>query len=135
MGNPHENALPGCQIVKVDKLIANLQRAVEGDPSPPPDKIYRMWIDPLLCPVELKPKILSLERIADVYEQATCVLVLDASLMQYSTTEMDAAEILLRIFSTSAWMRRLWTLQGKANTCYPPNLPYRPLFCAQSVLY
>ena len=72
---------------------------------------YLLWIDTLCCPVEKKAKKVALERIADVYRNAAHVLVLDASLSPYPSKGIPCAELLLRI-SGSAWMRRLWTLQG-----------------------
>lgn len=117
MGNPTANSLPACQINKVASLVSQLQTTASAgkDSSPSTDKFdinYRVWIDPLLCPIEAEGKKLSLQRIPDVYRNATHVLVLDASLMEYSAEDLPPEEILLRIFSSSAWMRRLWTLQG-----------------------
>src|ERR1700742_4398169 len=73
---------------------------------------YGIWLDTLLCPIVPEwAKTRSIERIRNVYENASHVLVLDASVRSYSTEGMHPNEILLRIF-TSSWMRRLWTLQG-----------------------
>lgn len=46
-----------------------------------------------------------------VYEQATHVLVLDAALSVHDAAPLTAADVLLRCFASSIWMRRLWTLQ------------------------
>jgi hypothetical protein len=73
---------------------------------------YRLWIDTLCCPVELEGKHAALERIKDVYENATHVLVLDSSTMQFELSKMTSIEALLRIYVCSIWMTRLWTLQG-----------------------
>jgi len=84
---------------------------------------YRFWIDPLLCPVEREMegvplstmeegKKISLQKISDVYSNATHVIVLDASLLGYNARAMHPAEVVLRIVGSSPWMRRLWTLQG-----------------------
>jgi hypothetical protein len=99
---------------------------------------YRFWIDPLLCPLakarheglgeEEKQKEIeemqavhdtSLARMKDVYTKATHVLVLDASLSVRPAQEADPIEVLLRIFGSSPWMRRLWTLQGGQSTPRP----------------
>ncbi len=74
-----------------------------------------MWIDTLCCPVELTGKMIALARIARVYEDASHVLVFDASISSFSFTELDEAELCLRALGTSTWMRRLWTLQGRAK--------------------
>ncbi|KIH91208.1 hypothetical protein SPBR_01294 [Sporothrix brasiliensis 5110] len=118
MGNPTANALPACQIAKVATLVSQLQTATSSANEAVPDNAsgptYRVWIDTLLCPIQPGGKKLALQRIPDVYRNATHVLVLDASLMQYSADDLLPEEILLRIFSSSAWMRRLWTLQEGA---------------------
>lgn len=73
-----------------------------------------VWIDTLCCPVRPpKAKKLSLSKMQEVYQRATSVLVLDASLSIYDSRSMDVVEKLARIF-TSGWLRRLWTLQEGA---------------------
>ncbi|CAK7206491.1 hypothetical protein SEUCBS139899_009287 [Sporothrix eucalyptigena] len=115
MGNPTANSLPECQIAKVARLVSDLQTATQKDIIGKDDNTaYRIWIDPLLCPMEPAGKNISLQRISDVYRNAAHVLVLDASLMHYTSAILSPEEILLRIFSSSAWMRRLWTLQEGA---------------------
>ncbi|AEO64793.1 uncharacterized protein THITE_2086288 [Thermothielavioides terrestris NRRL 8126] len=113
MGNPKENSLPQCQIAEVASLVAELGKTVGTavDASAP---AYRFWLDTLLCPVERVGNAISLARIKDVYRNAKHVLVLDASIMRHRFESLSAAEALLRIFATSAWMRRLWTLQEGA---------------------
>lgn len=56
---------------------------------------------------------MALEKIRAVYELAKRVLVLDAGLMCIEARSVDITEGSARIF-TSAWMRRLWTLQEGA---------------------
>ena len=73
---------------------------------------YRIWIDTFCCPIELGGKLLALQRIADVYRQATHVLVLDKALAAFPSVDVHPAELLLRTIGASPWMRRLWTLQG-----------------------
>jgi hypothetical protein len=86
---------------------------------------YRLWIDTLCCPVERSGKMISLERIALVYRNATHVLVLDSSISGYSTEAASPTELLVRAFCTSSWMRRLWTLQGKFNVrCFLTQLTH-----------
>ncbi|KAK5989645.1 hypothetical protein PT974_07900 [Cladobotryum mycophilum] len=114
MGNPTTNSLPKCQIQRVARLIASLQdetepQREENAPS------FRVWVDTLCCPVALEGKMIALQRIADVYKNATHVLVLDATLTEFKSNEHQA-ELLLRIFGASPWTRRLWTLQEGALT-------------------
>lgn len=73
---------------------------------------YRIWIDTLCCPIELEGKLIALERIAGVYRNAAHVLVLDSTLTGLNSQDTHPAELLLRIYCASPWMRRLWTLQG-----------------------
>lgn len=73
---------------------------------------YRIWIDTFCCPIELGSKLIALERIASVYRNAAHVLVLDATLTGLNSQDTHPAELLLRIYCASPWMRRLWTLQG-----------------------
>jgi Heterokaryon incompatibility protein (HET) len=107
---PERNSLQCCQIARLVDLVTKLQETIESTASSKQPK-YLFWIDTLCCPVEKKAKKVALERIADVYRNATYVLVLDASLSPYPSKGVHCAELLLRI-SGSAWMRRLWTLQG-----------------------
>ncbi|CAK7212754.1 hypothetical protein SCUCBS95973_001570 [Sporothrix curviconia] len=142
MGNPTENSLPSCQIAKVARLVSVLETATQKDfdmnSNNNDSKAYRLWIDPLLCPIEAEGKNISLQRIADVYRNAAHVLVLDASLMHYAADQLAPEEVLLRIFSSSAWMRRLWTLQEGAlaqslyfqfaDRAVTPNEPLEALY-------
>ena len=118
MGNPTDNALPRCQIARVSRLVSDLERAVTGTTGELGPSTYRIWIDPLLCPIELEGKKISLELIPKVYKHATHVLVIDASLVHYESARLSSTETLLRMFACSSWMRRLWTLQGSVK-CYP----------------
>ncbi|EGX96191.1 HET domain protein [Cordyceps militaris CM01] len=109
LGNPRVNAVPNCQVVRIANAVAGLNRTMNtGDGS---QSEYRIWLDTICCPVELSGKAIALERISDVYKNSSHVLILDSSLTCLNTTTCDVAEMLLRSFSCSAWMRRLWTLQ------------------------
>ncbi|UKZ51105.1 hypothetical protein TrVGV298_004860 [Trichoderma virens] len=115
LGNPKANSLPRCQIKHVAKLIASMQAEIEtGDAEYRTE--YRIWIDTLCCPIELGGKLIALERIASVYKNAAHVLVLDASLTGFDSQDTHPAELMLRIYGASPWMRRLWTLQEGALT-------------------
>lgn len=93
------------------KLIASLQ-AQDKTGEEEYGTQYRIWIDTLCCPIELGGKLIALERIASVYRNATHVLVLDAALTGFDSQDTHPAELLLRVYGASPWMRRLWTLQG-----------------------
>ncbi|KAL7917865.1 hypothetical protein ACQKWADRAFT_305659 [Trichoderma austrokoningii] len=110
LGNPRANSLPRCQVKRVAQLIASLQDQVEVEQTEYKTK-YRIWIDTLCCPIELESKLIALERIAGVYRNAAHVLVLDATLTGLHSQDTHPAELLLRIYCASPWMRRLWTLQ------------------------
>jgi hypothetical protein len=88
------------------KLVEDLPKA-PGSTEPP-----RFWLDTLCCPVEIDSKMISLARIADVYRKAHHVLVLDTTLTAFKYEGTHPAELLVRAFECSPWMRRLWTLQG-----------------------
>jgi hypothetical protein len=49
---------------------------------------------------------------ADVYRDASKVLVLDGELLKASVHSPDE-ELIMRV-TCSRWMRRLWTLDGKS---------------------
>lgn len=121
LGNPHRTALPSCQLLKIATSVAQLNEALNKSDDPRSE--YRVWIDTICCPVALAGKAMALERIADVYRNSAHVLVFDSSVMCLNSTTCDIAEMLLRTFSCSAWMRRLWTLQGIIPTApYPTSL-------------
>jgi hypothetical protein len=93
--------------------LVNGLEATQAQGSPLPQTgSYRFWIDTLCCPVELSGKLIALQRIKDVYAQASHVLVLDSLISSFPYKDRPAAEPVLRVLFTSSWMRRLWTLQG-----------------------
>jgi hypothetical protein len=98
-------------VKRVAQLIASLQAQIQTEEAEYKTQ-YRLWVDTLCCPTELGGKLIALERIASVYRNAAHVLVLDASLSGFNSQDTHPAELLLRIYGASPWMRRLWTLQG-----------------------
>ncbi|KAJ9155246.1 HET domain protein [Pleurostoma richardsiae] len=115
LGNPIANSLPRCQVARIARLVMDLQHSVEYATTPlTGGEAYRIWIDPLCCPVEVSTKRIALSRIADVYRKATHILVLDKSISSFASKGKHPAELLLRAIGCSAWMRRLWTLQEGA---------------------
>ena len=78
------------------------------------DEDMLFWIDTLCCPVEPpEANAMSLNLMKVPYTSASHVLVLENSLRDLETSNLDSTEICMRIF-TSGWMRRLWTLQEGA---------------------
>ncbi|KAK4207380.1 hypothetical protein QBC37DRAFT_96378 [Rhypophila decipiens] len=114
LGNTRGNSLQKCQIARLQRLISGVEKAVHvANPSQPRPK-YHLWIDTLCCPVaSLNPDTngISLMRMKSVYECAAHVLVLDLALSVHEVGPLTAVEALLRVFASSIWMRRLWTLQ------------------------
>ncbi|CAF9939192.1 hypothetical protein IMSHALPRED_001243 [Imshaugia aleurites] len=111
LGNPKANALPRCQLLHLSKLTQNLRAKLS--PENPPNEVL-LWCDTLCCPIaptEAKNQVLT--QMKSIYEQATGVLVLEASIRLYDSEAMGPEETCARIL-TSAWMRRLWTLQEGA---------------------
>ena len=111
LGNAKANALPRCQLLQLGKFTQSLSAKLNLD-----DPQYELffWCDTLCCPVspgEGKNRVLA--QMKSIYEQATCVLVLDASLEPYKSETMRPEEACARIIA-SGWMRRLWTLQEGA---------------------
>ena len=51
-----------------------------------------IWIDTLCCPTDPLQKIVALERLRQVYQEATTVLVLDASLQSSESRGMGIVE-------------------------------------------
>ena len=111
LGNVNANALPRCQLLQLGRLTQSLRAKLSLD-----DPQYELlfWCDTLCCPAspgEGKNRVLA--QMKSIYEQATCVLVLDASLRPHRSETMRPEEVCARMI-VSGWMRRLWTLQEGA---------------------
>ncbi|KAI9641931.1 hypothetical protein NHQ30_009800 [Ciborinia camelliae] len=106
LGNPFENSLYRCKLHHLRSLVSAIKFTGEQETL--------IWLDTLCCPAKDGPgKRLAIEKIRLVYQNARCVLVLDAGLMPYESLPQTLPEKAMRIF-TSGWMRRLWTLQEGA---------------------
>ena len=108
LGNPYANALPRCQLLRLLGLLqcSNIPRD-SGDS----DRELLLWCDTLCCPVKpSEAKTRALVQMKRTYQDATMVLVLDASLQLFNGGLLTAEEICTRI-SSCGWTRRLWTLQ------------------------
>ena len=108
LGNPSANALPRCQLLRLQKLLqwSNMPRD-SGDN----DQELLLWCDTLCCPVKpSEAKDRALLQMKRTYRDATMVLVLDASLQLCDSDPSTPEEMCARI-SSCGWTRRLWTLQ------------------------
>jgi hypothetical protein len=103
-GNPRKNALPLCQLVRIQSLVGKSSQ--DGKARQP-----AFWIDTLCIPVDPQFKEyrkIAITRLNDTFRHARQVLVLDADLERCSK-RCSRTELATRILC-SAWMRRLWTL-------------------------
>ncbi|GME36821.1 Het domain-containing protein [Neofusicoccum parvum] len=129
LGNPSANALPKCQILRLNRCLRSMPPDMESgelrfgplsidwtrqnfslhpERSPP-----LFWMDTLCIPVQPQHAALrtrAINQMASIYAAAVQVLVLDAELAQCATAGAPAAQLLARIVC-SAWMGRSWTLQ------------------------
>ena len=112
LGNPHNNALPRCQILRLQRLIDGVKEGSDQDDGQ--DRGSLFWLDTLCCPAASgSGKTTTLGIMRQIYENASHVLVLDLSLQAYNIEDMCMFEACVRVFS-SPWLRRLWTLQEGA---------------------
>ncbi|KAJ6451330.1 hypothetical protein C8R45DRAFT_797395, partial [Mycena sanguinolenta] len=104
LGNPRENALPVCQLERIQERV----NAV----FPNSEKTVRFWMDTLCIPCaeeynELRKK--SIKMMREIYRRARAVLVFDQGLQRLSTSD-TLEEKSLGLY-VSNWMHRLWTFQ------------------------
>ena len=128
LGNTKANALPRCQLLQLGEFTQSLRAKLS--PSDPQAELL-FWCDTLCCPAspgEGKNRVLAQMR--DIYKQATCVLVLDASLRLHKSEAMRPEEACARILA-SGWMRRLWTLQEGALSSDQRRLWFQ--FCDEAI--
>lgn len=109
LGNPHENSLPTCQLLRIQSLVNKLGKDApdKGDA----DVSMPFWMDTLCVPRE--PKDLrrkAIMRMRKTYENAKHVLVIDKNLCALTSSDMTTLEI-LSYMANSVWTTRLWTLQ------------------------
>jgi hypothetical protein len=104
IGNTEENAIPTCQLRRLQKAVNELYPAEDRlKPSVP------FWIDTLMVPLEPEAKAKAIAGMEHVYRSANKVLVFDASLESIKS-DGDPQELMMRIY-LCPWMSRLWTLQ------------------------
>ncbi|KAK6535521.1 hypothetical protein TWF694_001976 [Orbilia ellipsospora] len=118
LGNETQNALPRCQLDRIQKMIKQLYKDDPNlDKSSPFYKYSEVpfWMDTLCCPVgpEYKPlRIDTIRKMRHIYSRADRVLVLDGTIQQCPLS-MPLVERTAVLY-ISNWFRRLWTLQEGA---------------------
>ncbi|KAI0326302.1 hypothetical protein GY45DRAFT_123368 [Cubamyces sp. BRFM 1775] len=101
MGSTTDVGLPACL---VDHISKHVQRLL-------PEHGGAFWMDSLCVPSAREQRKKAIKLMADTYRNAAKVLVIDDSIRTLCHSENSSwPEILLRV-ATSAWVRRVWTLQ------------------------
>ncbi|KAL9581542.1 MAG: hypothetical protein Q9212_003842 [Teloschistes hypoglaucus] len=102
MGNPHQNSLPACQILRLQRLVNDLYST---DEHPVP-----FWVDTICVPLQSPYRKLAISSMATVYKDAEKVLVIDSAISSAPSSRLHSIEMAFRL-RTSSWVRRLWTFQ------------------------
>jgi hypothetical protein len=100
LGNLKRNAIPRCQLLRLQRLVDDLYAPAER-PVP-------FWLDTMCVPLRRRFRRVAIVDMAKIYKHADKVLVLDGSLLQASTTDSPPIELHMRLM-TSGWSQRLWT--------------------------
>ncbi|KIY00364.1 uncharacterized protein Z520_04049 [Fonsecaea multimorphosa CBS 102226] len=136
LGNPNANALPECQVKKLQQCLRNVFEGLTFKGLATalgrsdllsiayPRRQY-LWLDTLCVPVitgndpeEERIKNKAISQMAAIYAGAESVIVLDAELQQSPVQparlpSQERESLAAKIYS-SAWMERSWTLQEGA---------------------
>ncbi|KAL9617148.1 MAG: hypothetical protein Q9160_008045 [Pyrenula sp. 1 TL-2023] len=108
LGNPTENSLPRCQLLRLQRLVNNLYHTeVVDDNDHAMNPIY-FWIDTLCVPLQEEYRMKAIVLMNQSYENAEKTLVIDSWLENIGLDE-DNIVNLLKIRSCT-WSQRLWTL-------------------------
>jgi len=117
LGNTKKNALPSCQLRRLqslaNELIAPDDRSAfnsRSSSSSAQQGNVPFWIDTLCVPLEKEYRHQAISKLKKTYEIADKILVLDADVEAFSDLTGPIEEKLMRLASSS-WMRRMWTLQ------------------------
>lgn len=107
LGSTTEAGLPRCQVARISALVRQLV----------PDGAF--WVDSLCIPHAKLLRKAAIRMMAETYQRAAQVIVLDAGIRTLCTSTGPLKETVLRIV-TSLWMQRIWTLQEAllANELY-----------------
>jgi hypothetical protein len=109
LGNPQENSLPACQLLRIQSLVDKLGKTALDEHHA--DSSMPFWMDTLCVPrepQELRRK--AIMRMRETYENAEHVLVIDKNLCALMSSDLTALEIISHM-ANSVWTTRLWTLQ------------------------
>ena len=110
LGNVKGNRLPVCQIKRLHGLLQQIQRLNANQLGDQPYPKVFFWMDTLCIPLEAEHRKLAIRRMAETYEKATQVLIIDSELRRVTFNDTPHFESFARI-AASGWMRRVWTLQ------------------------
>lgn len=109
LGNPQDNAMPLCQLRRIQKLVQGL--SAPQNPGAP--KTW-FWMDTLCCPVkDENARRVAIRRMRHTYQKSGRVLVLAADLQEVEASDLPLTD---RVYlaGLSFWASRLWTLQEGA---------------------
>lgn len=102
MGNPHDLALPNCQLLRILRLAA-----LPDPNSRRPPRLCTIWIDTLCLPTRFSGEILrrqAINQMTRIYSEAKSTLVLDQDLRSIGADAPDERRLVVLL--TSAWMTR-----------------------------
>ena len=109
LGNPSRNALPMCQVMRLQKHVDALDVSTKK-PTP-------FWIDTLCIPHQSEYRRKAIGQMHWIYDKAKMILVLDASLYEVPASYLGSRpEDLLTRILICPWGRRLWTFQEGQST-------------------
>lgn len=100
LGSTTEVGLPTCQVERLSSMAARLL----------PESGGAFWLDSLCVPYNKSFRKRAIQLMANTYRCADKVLVIDAAVRTLCARKQPWEENILRI-ATSAWVRRIWTLQ------------------------
>jgi hypothetical protein len=110
LGDEYGNKIACCQYDRISALLTSIT-AMEADRDVVQSGSWSplFWLDTLCVPHTNEHRRLACQRMAESYERAEYVLVLDSELQRWDFHGGSDEEALLRI-SVCGWMRRVWTL-------------------------
>lgn len=113
MGNDDKNALPECQLTRlqnlVDRLYTEKHESYRGTLDRAENQVGLFWVDTLCVPLHKAYRLDAIRMMKDIYQLSDRVLVLD-SFVQEVPRSANITEKSVRLY-LSNWHHRLWTLQ------------------------
>ena len=110
LGNPLENAMPACQLLKLQRTVNSMTEQYKSGWSPGKAAVkIGFWIDTICVPHDAEVKKLALAQMYSIYKDSNAVLVLDKRIE--ATSMSNTWHFCLWQIYASVWGRRLWTLQ------------------------